>query len=159
MTTTPDSLLRGDVLVAVGTAWYEATREKHGNPIIALTTVLRVLGMGEHVTVKDGRAVLVNEPTRTPETVLRAMLRVYEASALALVCEYYGTEIAARPGRDIVRLSDEADCAVSIVRDALALQIARGQNPLDASCSLIATDYAARLGSTRPLDAPPMETP
>lgn len=157
--TTPETMPRADVLAAVRTAWDEATRERHGNPIIALTTVLRGLGMGEHVKVVDGRAVLVNDPPRTPEMVLRAMLRVYEASALALVCEYYGTEIAARPGRDIVRLSDEADCAVSIVRDALALQIARGQNPLDASCSLIATDYAVRLAGTRPLDAPPMEAP
>lgn len=57
--TTPEAMPRADVLAAVGAAWDEATREKHGNPHIALTTVLRVLGMEEHVKVVDGRAVLV----------------------------------------------------------------------------------------------------
>lgn len=57
--TTPETLPRADVLAAVRTAWDEATREKHGNPHIALTTALRVLGMEEHVKVVDGRAVLV----------------------------------------------------------------------------------------------------
>jgi hypothetical protein len=89
--TTPEAMPRADVLAAVRAAWDEATREKHGNPTIALTTVLRVLGMGEHVKVVDGRAVLVNEAARTPEMVLRAMLRAYEAAALEAEIAYMRT--------------------------------------------------------------------
>lgn len=148
---------------------YQGTYRRGAGFVDALGIGVARRALGLPIDREDGTMMPLSEAIaqtanpapveRTPETVLRAMLKAYEAAALALVCEYYGTEIAMRPGRDIVRLSDEADCAVSIVRDALALQIARGQNPLDASCSLIATDYAARLAGTRPLDAPPLEMP
>lgn len=149
MTTTPDTLPRSDVLAAVRAAWDEATQEKHGNPIIALTTVLRALGMEGHV----------NEAPRTPEVVLRAMLRAYEQAALDAAIQRARIGSGGRVRFPVAEFEDGA----MVLRQALAVVLAGNGGAeeyfrLRRDIDLLA-DYEARLAGTRPLDAPPMETP
>ena len=90
---------------------------------------------------------------RTPETVLRAMLRAYTDAAVAAEAE-------------VLRASDPT-----------LMQQARYYNAMDAEANMRSslaqfladgeivpwlterTDYEARLSGARPLDAPPMEEP
>ena len=101
-----------------------------------------------------GAALLarVEAAERTPETVLRAMLVSYEADAIEKARAYY-----ADPGVDasLLRATNEADTDVEIVRDQLAILLAKGFTTFTVSMSTIGADYAARLAGTTPIDAPP----
>lgn len=93
---------------------------------------------------------------RTPETVLRAMLKAYEARILDIAVEYQRTGDPDIQDRQWYAEQDAED-----VRAALAGLLA---NPDGAVLSRLAddtmiVDYEARLAGTRPLNAPPMEEP
>ena len=98
----------------------------------------------------------VEAAERTPETVLRAMLVSYEADAIEKARAYY-----ADPGVDasLLRATNEADTDVEIVRDQLAILLAKGFTTFTVSMSTIGADYAARLAGTTPIDAPPAKEP
>ena len=105
-----------------------------------------------------GAALLarVEAAERTPETVLRAMLVSYEADAIEKARAYY-----ADPGVDasLLRATNEADTDVEIVRDQLAILLAKGFTTFTVSMSTIGADYATRLAGTTPIDAPPAKEP
>ena len=105
-----------------------------------------------------GAALLarVEAAERTPEAVLRAMLAAYEADAIEKARAYY-----AGPGVDaaLLRATNEADEAVTVVRDGLAILLAKEFTTLAGSMSTIGDDYAARLAGTAPIDAPPAKEP
>lgn len=118
---------------------------------------LQELGLAEVETsalTPAGAALLarVEAAERTPETVLRAMLVSYEADAIEKARAYY-----ADPGVDasLLRATNEADTDVEIVRDQLAILLAKGFTTFTVSMSTIGADYATRLAGTTPIDAPP----
>lgn len=93
---------------------------------------------------------------RTPETVLRAMLRAYNDSATELLIEWYrmpgdGEETDGRAKWQ--RLEHVLDAA-----DALRHSLGLLLNDFDTwRLDIPADDYEARLSGQRPLDAPPLE--
>ena len=93
---------------------------------------------------------------RTPERVLRAMLKAYEAAAIEMGRAYYAK---GGDALDLLRRSYDANRAVEVVRDCLSEHIAKGLGTFGRSNATVERDYQARLAGTRPLDAPPPEAP
>lgn len=91
------------------------------------------------------------EPERTPETVLRAMLRAYEAALFAAHVAYMRGDKTFDGARRVDRLAADTDA----VRGAAAW-VAAGNAEVGLSEYRLA-DYTARLAGTRPLNAPPLE--
>lgn len=91
----------------------------------------------------------IDVPVRTPETVLRAMLRAYEAALLfAMIRRVSGEDI--KVGWLLMAVSEvrhEAACVAANIGRSVSLPQA------------IRFDYEARLSGARALDAPPMEEP
>jgi len=107
----------------------------------------------EHV-LAERRSALATKAERTPEVVLRAMLRAYEAAALEAEIAYFSTDDDDRWAdvrrKDVTRWCED-------VRGELAAMIADNHQRFDwPQC--VHLDYEARLRGERPLDAPPMET-
>lgn len=89
---------------------------------------------------------------RTPETVLRAMLRAYEAAAFDAMAAYYRAE----DGESEWARSDQLDDFVDELRVETAHLVAGYKGP-DLTYPTVIADYEARLAGTRPLNAPPLE--
>ena len=122
----------------------------------------------QHVTAEGLRCRECEKPPAlTPEVVLRAMLRAYEAAAL-------DAEIAVQS----VQKDSPAQTAASnrarllttqcgAIRREAAGVIAGWPDEVDfytpgsqpVNSGVLAGDYEARLAGTRPLDAPPLEAP
>jgi hypothetical protein len=98
--------------------------------------------------------VTVAPVERTPEIVLRAMLRAYEAALLDAHAAYMCGERTFEAARRVDRLA--ADTVA--VRYACAWVIAGHNDDVDLREHRLA-DYRARLRGDRPLDAPPLEVP
>lgn len=122
-----------------------AGRERCRSKAAVLRTVAVYIERGDHVAPVE----------RTPEVVLRAMLRAYEAGAIEAETAY-------------MRTCPDVDAAVAALPEAerlgfwcgrlrreTASVIAWGGSP--NLVSEIAADYEARLCGERPLDAPPIE--
>jgi hypothetical protein len=140
----------------VKAAWDEATRRSHGNPFIALETVLNRLGLDDYVATSPSGHRVMREAERTPEVVLRAMLRAYEAAALEAMIEHH------RAPPDSPEERKAHTRARRLHRDALGLRVEIAGLvcgfPMSADWDDASrTDYEARLRGERPLDAPPAE--
>ena len=128
-----------------------------------LRTEAAYIERGDHVAM----AASSEPPALTPEVVLRAMLRAYEAAAL-------DAEIAVQS----VQKDSPAQTAASnrarllttqcgAIRREAAGVIAGWPDEVDfytpgsqpVNSGVLAGDYEARLAGTRPLDAPPLEAP
>lgn len=127
---------------------FEAVMAEHEDAWIGATLALPLMAIRSSVNgtlgMIEGRLPPVE---RTPETVLRSMLRVYEAAELDAVMRGVGGEmVACFRGR------------IQDIREALACHVVHGADP-SIHCVmhvLVSRDYEARLRGDRPLDAPPM---
>lgn len=90
---------------------------------------------------------------RTPERVLRAMLRVWEEKALSAAVAWAPSHVLDGWGSPDV--AAVAAC-VAMVRVACAFAVV-GRSPVDMLSVSLARDYEARLRGDRPLNAPPAE--
>mgnify|MGYP003494868936 CR=1 FL=1 len=97
------------------------------------------------------RDAAFEEPERTPDVVLRAMLRAYEAALFAAHVAYMRGDKTFDGARRVDRLAADTDA----VRGAAAW-VAAGNAEVGLSEYRLA-DYTARLAGTRPLNAPPLE--
>jgi hypothetical protein len=102
------------------------------------------------------RAAAEGEPAeRTPETVLRAMLKSYEKAALeAAIAAWRGDDTAFVAHQ---RQADRLTALALDIRAALAMLIAGRLGALAPWLGRGVADYEARLRGDRPLDAPPGE--
>lgn len=91
---------------------------------------------------------------RTPEVVLRAMLRAYEAAALDAARVYQRSPVDAEGEERAYRAAVER---VDDVREGLAECLE--DDDVVFVCESVGLDYEARLAGTRPLDALPPEAP
>lgn len=103
--------------------------------------------------IADRIRALAKPVERTPETVLRAMLKAYEAARFAHLLAWERGEAfdRGRSGRVAV-------CADAIEK-ALLNVLAHDGMPAWHEEHPCRADYEARLSGARPLDAPPMEEP
>jgi len=91
---------------------------------------------------------------RTPETVLRAMLKAYEAAALEAAVVFHRAQ--KDKSSDTMTLSTFTVRAHQIVREMLAASIVNSDIQAMADRAQWG-DYEARLSGAGPLDAPPLE--
>lgn len=96
---------------------------------------------------------IFGETKRTPEVVLRAMLKAYQDAALEKAMAYFNSNRVSDLDKSIA-----ADKRVVAVRDALAVVLCGRGVKTDVS-SPVGVDYEKRLAGERPLDAPPLEAP
>lgn len=96
---------------------------------------------------------------RTPEVVLRAMLKAYEAAALEIDVAYFRTDDGTPAEAVLGRASERADSALSNLRDATAASIVGNEPDIILRMWGLWPDYEARLSGARPIDAPPLEEP
>lgn len=91
---------------------------------------------------------------RTPEVVLRAMLRAYEAAAFEALVKHYQAEDG--QGEAELEASEVINGLVNELRSEAA-HASAGYPAHDLTTPRLIADYEARLAGTRPLDAPPLE--
>ena len=99
---------------------------------------------------------------RTPETVLRAMLRAYEAAAMDATVGFFRALKVGEGTSDFSASVIDWQSRREIVFDTLAATLAGAEEDRErvlSILSLVRADYEARLAGTRPLDAPPPEAP
>lgn len=110
-------------------------------------------GVGYKWTVEP-----VEPVERTPEVVLRAMLRAYTDAGLAAEAGYFAADDSTAEEADAASRMTMIDGGIDIVRERLARLLSRPDDLNDMGM-VITADYEARLRGDRPLDAPPMEVP
>jgi hypothetical protein len=99
---------------------------------------------------------------RTPETVLRAMLKAYDAQAERVTVACYrvmGPTVDIEEGSRVAVAQRAASDACFLLYAVLAEKDISGLVSAGLVSAAVMADYAARLAGTRPLDAPPMEAP
>lgn len=96
---------------------------------------------------------------RTPETVLRAMVRAYTDAATDAEIDYFRADEMTRAEARADALRNCLDEAVMAIRGELGYLCARGE--MDTSREWpewVGKDYEARLSGEAPLDAPPAKS-
>jgi len=107
------------------------------------------------------------EAERTPEVVLRAMLKAYEAAALAAHVGHFRSESNTPTERELYDRARLLNRQCEVIRRELAGVLAGFEDPVDfevsgertARSDDLMADYEARLRGERPLDAPPLGMP
>lgn len=107
---------------------------------------------------------------RTPEVVLRAMLKAYEAAAVERWRAFYraceqqyvsGRNTDVRSVHEAQRAGCRAESDAHVIRCALArwLELPGDRDGFDMGEGLFQRDWERRLSGARPIDAPPLEEP
>lgn len=131
---------------------FETVMVEHEEAWIGATTALPLIAIRSRLEgTADFMAGRLPPVDRTPEVVLRAMLRAYEEALLVAHAAYMGGDRTFEAARKVDRLA--ADTAA--VRGACAWVIS-GHADVDLREHRL-DDYEARLDGSTPLDAPPME--
>lgn len=113
--------------------------------------------------IADGRVVRVGPryqvAERTPEVVLRAMLRAYETEVIDANITMWKEAIGDPRFTDLFNQANRALTSIAPLLYALVYELANRGDPLICLGpeSRLGLDYKSRLAGTRPLDAPPLE--
>jgi hypothetical protein len=141
-----------------------AGRERCTNKASVLATVAAYIERGDHLTTSID-APRVEAAERTPETVLRAMLRAYEDEWLDLETKLRCYVRGEGPLTLADRHNLEAFRETVPALRGITAEVLSG-SPFDPGQTFgryaptaIGADYAARLAGTTPLDAPPRRAP
>jgi hypothetical protein len=151
---------------------YQGTYRRGAGFVDALGIGVARRALGLPIDREDGTMMPLSEAIaqtanpapveRTPETVLRAMLKAYEAAALDATVGFFRALKVGEGTSDFSASVIDWQSRREIVFDTLAATLAGAEEDRERVLnilSLVRADYEARLAGTRPLDAPPMETP
>lgn len=151
---------------------YQGTYRRGAGFVDALGIGVARRALGLPIDREDGTMMPLSEAIaqtanpapveRTPETVLRAMLKAYEAAALDATVGFFRALKVGEGTSDFSASVIDWQSRREIVFDTLAATLAGAEEDRERVLnilSLVRADYEARLAGTRPLDAPPMEAP
>ena len=151
---------------------YQGTYRRGAGFVDALGIGVARRALGLPIDREDGTMMPLSEAIaqtanpapveRTPETVLRAMLKAYEAAALDATVGFFRALKVGEGTSDFSASVIDWQSRREIVFDTLAATLAGAEEDRERVLnilSLVRADYEARLAGTRPLDAPPPEAP